>query len=396
MNIAVLGFGTVGSGIYEILKKNRESIKTNAGEEINIKYILDIRDFSAHEDAHLFTNDYNVILNDSTVDVVAEVIGGISPSYDFTRDALLSGKSVVTSNKELVATHGAELFKIAGENDVFYLFEAAVGGGIPLIHPMANCLGANRITRIMGILNGTTNYILSKMINEGKRFDEALARAQEKGYAERNPEADIMGHDTCRKTAILSSLAFGRQVDYKLINTQGITEIDPDDVKYAEALGCVIKLVGYSEISEAGVFARVSPMFLSKAHPLACADNVFNAALLTGDCVGDVMFYGKGAGKLPTASAVLGDIMDIAAGSARRIQWNAGCEGEALASAATGAFVRVKASDCENFKASYPEAAPIDAGIAGEMGYLIPEISEDELAGICAAKIIRTEKNFLK
>ena len=393
MNIAILGFGTVGSGVYEILKNGKDGIKRRVGEAINVKHILDIRDFSSHEDAHLFTNDYNIILSDESVKVVAEVIGGIEPSYTFTREALMAGKSVVTSNKELVATHGKELFKIAKENNCSYLFEAAVGGGIPLIRPMYKCLAANNITKIMGILNGTTNYILTKMINEGKEFDAVLKTAQELGYAERNPEADIEGRDTCRKISILSSLVLGKQVDPDKISTEGITDIDSYDVLYAEKMNCVIKLIGYSEIKDGKVYARVSPMFIAKDNPLAGVQDVFNAAMVTGDSVGDVMFYGRGAGKLPTASAVLGDIIDLCRDKRTFMEW-ADTDEDVFAGADeafTGAFVRT--ADGTEIEKKYG-VSPIDAGIKGEKGYLIPRIPESELAKIEAKKIIRTETGF--
>ncbi|MBQ7718146.1 MAG: homoserine dehydrogenase [Clostridia bacterium] len=394
MNIAILGFGTVGSGVYEILKNNKDSIKKRVGEEISVKHILDIRDFSSHPDAQLFTNDYNVILNDASVKVVAEVIGGIEPSLTFTKEALRAGKSVVTSNKELVATHGAELFEIAKENNCSYLFEAAVGGGIPLIRPVYKDLAANNITKIMGILNGTTNYILTKMINEGKAFDSALKTAQELGYAERNPEADIEGHDTCRKIAILSSLVSDGQVDSSRIYTEGITKIDPDDVAYGECLGAVIKLVGYSEINKNAVYARVSPMYIKKDHPLASAQDVFNAAMVTGDSVGDVMFYGKGAGKLPTASAVLGDVIDLCLDGSF-IGWGKNeVPLESDADSYTGAFVRISDKNTAAFESKYG-ITPVDDVVKGEKGYVIPCISEKELKTIDAIKIIRTEKNFI-
>lgn len=308
---AIMGFGTVGSGVYEILRKNAQKIKKSAEKEIDVKYILDIRDFDDHPEKNLFTKDFNDILNDAEVSVVAEVMGGLHPAYEFTKALLESGKSVVTSNKELVATYGAQLLKIAQEKQVSYMFEASVGGGIPIIRPLHQCLAANNVNKILGILNGTTNYILTQMIKEGKPFDEALADAQAKGYAERNPAADIEGHDACRKIAILASLASGKTVDYSKILTEGITNITLDDVKCAEKLGYVIKLIGYAELGESEkVFARVSPMLIPKSNPLASVEDVFNAIMVKGDCVGDVMFYGPGAGKLPTASAVVADIID--------------------------------------------------------------------------------------
>ena len=311
VKVAIMGFGTVGSGVYEILRKNAKSIAKKANQEIDIKYILDIRDFDDHPEKNLFTKDFNDILNDDEVGVVAEVMGGLHPAYEFTKSLLEKGKNVVTSNKELVATYGAELLKIAEENNVNYMFEASVGGGIPVIRPLHQCLTANEVNKILGILNGTTNYILTQMIKAGKSFEEALSDAQAKGYAERNPAADVEGHDACRKIAILASLASGKTVDYSKILTEGITKITLEDVKYAAQMGYVIKLIGYAELNNDGkVFARVSPMFIPNDSPLASVEDVFNAIMIKGDCVGDVMFYGRGAGKLPTASAVVADVID--------------------------------------------------------------------------------------
>ena len=310
--VAVMGYGTVGSGVYEIIRRNSEKLRSNTyGEPVELKYILDIRDFDDHPEKELFTKEFNDILNDEEVSVVAEVMGGLHPAYEFTKSLLQKGKNVTTSNKELVATYGTELLEIARENNVNYMFEASVGGGIPIIHPMHQCLVANNITRIAGILNGTTNYILYQMIENGKSFETALADAQANGFAEKNPAADVEGYDACRKIAILSSLASGKEVNYNNIETKGITEITLDDVKAADNMGGVIKLIGYSSFLENGkVYAFVSPMFIGKESPLAAVNDVFNAIMVTGDCVDDVMFYGKGAGKMATASAVVADILD--------------------------------------------------------------------------------------
>ena len=310
---AILGFGTVGSGVYEILRKNPSSIGKKAGDTIDVKYILDIRDFPDHPEAHLFTKNYDDILNDEEVSIVVEVMGGLKPAYEFTKTALLAGKSVVTSNKELVATHGTELIAIAKENKTNYFFEASVGGGIPIIRPLNQCLAANEISHLHGILNGTTNYILTKMFQEGSSFEDALKEAQDLGYAERNPEADVEGHDACRKTAILASLATGKFVDYNDIPTEGITKITQTDVIMAEKIGYVIKLIGSAEIDADGkVNAIVAPRLVSKTSLLSDVDGVFNAIMVRGDSLGDVMFYGRGAGKLPTASAVVADVIDAA------------------------------------------------------------------------------------
>jgi len=325
VKIAILGFGTVGSGVYEIIKKNVAMINKKAGVDMEIKYILDIRDFSDHEEAHLFTNDFTKILEDGEVGVVVETMGGIHPAYEFTKSALEKGKNVVTSNKELVATYGSELLSVAYDHSVNYLFEASVGGGIPIIRPIHQCLAANNIQRITGILNGTTNYILTQMFREGKTFDVALADAQSKGYAERNPAADIEGFDACRKIAILSSLASGKQVDYNKIPTEGITKITLEDVKAADEMGYSIRLIGYADITDdKKVFARVGPMAVPIDNMLASVEDVFNAIMVRGDFVSDVMFYGKGAGKLPTASAVVADVIDSVKHlqKSKRIMWN--------------------------------------------------------------------------
>ncbi len=308
--VAVLGYGVVGSGVVEVLNTNKDSIFKKVSEEVEVKYILDIREFENDPYGHLVTKDFDKILNDDEVLVVAEVMGGLNPAYEFTKKLLESGKHVVTSNKELVATYGTELLKIARENNVNYLFEASVGGGIPIIRPLYQCLSGNEIAKVTGILNGTTNYILTKMFKEGVSFSEALSDAQAKGYAEKNPAADVEGHDACRKIAILTSLVYGKNVDYKKINTIGITDIDSLDVSYAEKLGGVIKLIGQSEIENGSVYSSVEPAILQTNHPLANIEDVFNGILVNGNAIGDVMFYGRGAGKLPTASAVVADIID--------------------------------------------------------------------------------------
>ena len=310
---AIMGHGTVGSGVAEILIDHKKRISAGIKDDIEVKYILDLRDFDGLAYSDKFIKDFNIILNDPQIDIVIEVMGGINPAYEFTKSCLLAGKSVVTSNKELVAAKGAELLKIAEEHNVNFLFEASVGGGIPILRPMVQCLSANRITEVSGILNGTTNYILNKMIVSNMDFDSALKLAQDKGFAERNPAADIEGHDACRKICILASLAFGKHVYPEQVSTEGITQITLDDVEYAESFGCAIKLIGKSKMLEDGkITANVRPTLVSKEHMLGNVNGVFNAIMVTGDAVGDVMFYGKGAGKLPTASAVVADVMDCA------------------------------------------------------------------------------------
>ena len=304
MKIAIMGYGVVGSGVGEIISTSQESLKKRCGEDIEIASILDLRDFPDSR-FKCFTKDFNDILNNDEIGLVVEVMGGTKPAYEFTKQLLLHGKHVVTSNKELVAKHGTELLKIAKDNNLNYLFEASVGGGIPIIRPLYSSLVSNELTDIIGILNGTTNYILTQMIKEGKSFETALAGAQENGYAEKDPTADVEGFDTCRKIAILTSLAFGKFVNSEDIQTEGITNITLEDVEYA------IKLVGMSERAENGAYARVCPVILKKDHPLAGIDDVFNGILVKGDALGDVMFYGRGAGSLPTASAVVSDVVDI-------------------------------------------------------------------------------------
>lgn len=308
---AVMGYGVVGSGVVEVLTEHKDSIAKRAKEEINIKYILDIRDFPGSPFADKFTKDFETILNDDEVKVVAEVMGGVNPAYDFTKRCLLSGKSVVTSNKELVATKGAELLEIAKKNNVNYLFEASVGGGIPIIRPISQCLAANEVIEIAGILNGTTNFILTKMICDNMAFQDALKLAQDNGYAERNPAADIEGLDAGRKIAILASLAYGKHIYPDFVHTQGITKITLEDVAYASSWGGVIKLIGQvKRLDDGKLDIAVEPMLIEKSSQLANVDDVFNGILVRGDATGDVVFYGKGAGKLPTASAVVADIID--------------------------------------------------------------------------------------
>ncbi|MBQ8058030.1 MAG: homoserine dehydrogenase [Ruminococcus sp.] len=311
VSVAIMGHGVVGSGVSEILLTHKQKLFASVGEELYIKHILDLRDFPEHPLADRFTKDFNDIINDIDVDIVVEVMGGLNPAYDFVKQCLLKGKSVVTSNKELVAAKGAELLQIAKDNNTNFLFEASVGGGIPIIRPINQCLVANNVSEIAGILNGTTNFILTKMINEGMDFDEALKLAQDLGYAERNPEADVEGHDACRKICILASLAYGKHIYPDAVHTQGITKITLDDVKYASIWGGVIKLIGkVKQLPDKKVDIVVAPMFIPNKSQLANIDDVFNGIMVRGDCTDDVVFYGKGAGKLPTASAVVADIID--------------------------------------------------------------------------------------
>ncbi len=313
IQVAVLGYGTVGSGVVEVIEKNKDMVNKKSGDELNVKYILDLRDFPGDPYEDKVVHDYNVIVNDPEVKIICETMGGVGAAYAFTKQALEAGKSVCTSNKELVAAHGPELLTLAKANNCNYLFEASVGGGIPIIRPLNYSLTAERIEAITGILNGTTNYILSKMENEGADFDSVLKKAQDKGYAERNPEADVEGHDACRKIAILSSLMLGKNVNYEKIYTEGITKITANDFTFAKKLGMSIKLLAMSkEVGDDKAMAMVSPCLISSSHPLKMVNGVFNAVFVKGNMLGDSMYYGRGAGKLPTASAVVSDVIDCA------------------------------------------------------------------------------------
>lgn len=312
IQIAVLGYGTVGSGVVEVIEKNKAMVNKKSAVEINVKYILDLREFPGDPYENKVVHDYNVILADPEVTIICETMGGIKPAYDFTKKALENGKSVCTSNKELVANHGPELLAIARDNNCNYLFEASVGGGIPIIRPLNYSLTAEKIESITGILNGTTNYILTKMEREGVDFDVVLKKAQEKGYAERNPEADVEGYDACRKIAILSSLMLGQNVNFHNIYTEGITKITTDDIAYAKEMGRTIKLLAMSKDTERGALAMVAPFMIDSSNPLYMVSGVFNAVSVTGNMLGESMYYGQGAGKLPTASAVVSDVIDCA------------------------------------------------------------------------------------
>lgn len=383
MDIAILGYGVVGSGVAEVIRKNSWSITERAGEQIRVKKILDIRDFPDSPDHDLFTRDPDEIFNDPEIRLVTETIGGAGVAYEYTKRAFAAKKHVVTSNKELVATHGPELLKMAADNGVSYLFEASVGGGIPIIRPLNQCLAANVINGITGILNGTTNYILSQMRKENRDFSDALKSAQQKGYAEADPTADIEGIDACRKIAILSSIAYNEFVDCTKIHTEGISNISLADMQYAEAMDCVIKLVALSRREGERIFARVSPAIISKDHPLANVEDVFNAIVVSGNAIGDAMFYGRGAGKLPTASAVVADVIDIARhNESTRNVW-ARRETDNLvpfAESETRCFIRVSVKNKS-------EAGREIKNIFGNAEYICPGIKglEDELA-FCTMK----------
>lgn len=346
ISVAIMGHGTVGSGVAEILTTHKQKLFKAVGEELYVKHILDLREFPDSPLADRFTKNFEDIVNDIEVRVVVEVMGGTNPAYDFVKRCLQAGKSVVTSNKELVAKHGAELLAVAKENNANFLFEASVGGGIPIIRPLSQCLVANEVDEIAGILNGTTNFIFGKMINDNMDFSDALKLAQDLGYAERNPEADIEGHDACRKICILASLAFGKHIYPDNVYTKGISEITLDDVKYADSLNYVIKLIGDVKKTEDGKLdIMVAPMLLSKDCILSDINDVFNGILVKGDCTGDVMFYGKGAGKLPTASAVVADVVDCAKHlkARKRIFWTDSDESQVASykDSKTAMYIRV-------------------------------------------------------
>lgn len=381
IQVAVMGYGTVGSGVVEVIEKNKEEINKKSNEALNIKYILDLRDFPGDPYEDKIVHDVEVILNDPEVQIICETMGGLKPAYEFTKRALMSGKSVCTSNKELVATHGPELIQIAHEHTCNYLFEASVGGGIPIIRPLNYSLTAEKIDAISGILNGTTNYILTKMEREGAAFEEVLKEAQEKGYAERNPEADIEGYDACRKIAILSSLMCGKNVRYQDIYTEGITKITADDFKYAKVMDCTIKLLGLAKEENGGLYVMVSPFLISKNHPLSMVNDVFNAVCVHGNMLGDSMYYGRGAGKLPTASAVVSDVVDCARHIGKIITcfWDA--EDVKLTNVdevERAFFVRVEKAKEQEAKETFGDVKEVTAGVDGEFAFVTGRMSEKE------------------
>ena len=380
IKVAILGYGTVGSGVFEIINENKELITANAGEEIDVKYVLDLREFPGDSCESVLVHDYNIILNDPEVEVVIEVMGGLKPAYDFVKSALLAKKSVCTSNKELVAKYGAELIKIAQSNNRNFLFEAAVGGGIPIIRPMNMHITADKICEITGILNGTTNYILTKMDKEGADFDSTLKKAQELGYAERNPEADIEGYDAVRKIAILASLANGKTVNFEEIYTEGISKITAEDFKYAKKMGRSIKLLGKCKNEDTGIVCSVAPRLLAPDHPLYNVSGVTNGILVRGNMVGDLVFIGSGAGKLPTASAVVSDVVDSVRhlNVSTTVMWKEEkLEVEDFSKSKKKFFVRTTKSK-EEVEAVFENVEYIDAGISGEIGFATEKLSEQD------------------
>lgn len=383
INVAVLGYGTVGSGVVEVVNTNGARINQRIGDELFIKYVLDLRDFPGDPIREKLVHDFDTIVNDPEIQIVVEVMGGIEPAYTFVKRCLKAGKSVATSNKALVAKHGAELLSIAADKNINFLFEASVGGGIPIIRPLNSSMTADEIEEITGILNGTTNYMLSKMFYEGAEYDEVLKEAQEKGYAERNPEADVEGYDACRKIAILSSLISGQQVDFEDIYTEGITEITKQDMMYAKELGMTIKLLASSKRDGDHLHAIVAPYMLHKEHPLYSVNDVFNAIFVHGNVLGDAMFYGSGAGKLPTASAVVADVVDEAKHLNRNIMtmWKSDkLTLQPIADTCKRYFVRIK-GDAEAMKAHLESKfGPVEIieaeGLENEFGFLTEVMPE--------------------
>ena len=386
VNIAVMGYGTVGSGVVEVVNTNGARINQRIGDELNIKYVLDLRDFPEDPVQEKIVHDFETIINDDEIKIVVEVMGGIEPAYTFVKRCLQAGKSVATSNKALVAKHGAELLSIAEENNINFLFEASVGGGIPIIRPLNSSLTADEIEEITGILNGTTNYMLTKMFYEGADYDTVLKEAQANGYAERNPEADVEGYDACRKIAILSSLISGQQVDFEDIYCEGITEIPVEDMKYAKAMGTTIKLLASSKRYAGNrLHAIVAPCMLYPEHPLYNVNGVFNSIFVHGNVLGDAMFYGSGAGKLPTASAVVADVVDAAKHLNRNIMtmWKQEkLHLEDKADSKRRFFIRMKGDAQEmlpSLQDSFGDIEIIRAdGLEGEFGFTTPVMMEGD------------------
>ena len=383
MKIAVMGYGTIGSGVVEVLEINKDKIAERAGEPIEVKYVLDLREFPGTSIENKIVHDYKTIAQDPEIGIVVETMGGVEPAFTFVKEMLEAGKQVATSNKNLVAAKGAELIKIARDHGVNFQFEASVGGGIPIIRPLNKCLTADEIEEITGILNGTTNYMLTKMADEGADFDEVLKDAQDKGYAEKDPTADIEGHDPCRKIAILTSLIAGQQVDFEDIHCEGITKITADDFKYAKAMNRSIKLLASSRKVGSSYTCMVAPYMIDSAHPLCGVNGVFNGIFLHGNALGDAMFYGSGAGKLPTASAVVSDVVDAAKHKNTHIMqlWSSKkLELSDIKSAESRFFVRVSGTAdarLEDITAVFGDVEVISVdGVTGEFGFVTKSMTE--------------------
>ena len=387
IKVAVLGYGNIGSGVVQVLLKNKETIAKKAGDEIVQACVLDLRDFPGDVMEDKVVKDINLITQNPEISIVVETMGGTKPAYAFVKACLEAGKHVATSNKELVAAHGPELLEIAKAHHVSFLFEASVGGGIPIIRPLVSSITSDAVTEITGILNGTTNYMLTKMSEDGLDYDAVLEDAQERGYAERNPAADVEGHDARRKIAILSSLAFGKYVDYEDVYTEGITKITSADFAYAKVLGSRIKLFGTSKKKDDGsISTMVCPVMITNEHPLFAVNDVMNAILVRGESMGDLMFYGAGAGKLPTASAVVADVVNAARNP--KITEIAPYEpGKMTVSdhlkSTHSYFVRVKGSDANAVAESFKAKQIVDAGIADEFGLITAEWTENEFDALC-------------
>lgn len=378
MKVAIMGYGTIGSGVAEILKINQDVVAKRSGEPLELKYILDLKDYEGDPNADKIVHDYKTIAEDPEVKIVVETMGGVEPAYTFVKAMLKAGKHVTTSNKALVADKGADLIEIARKHNVNFMFEASVGGGIPIIRPLQKCLTADVIEEISGIVNGTTNYMMTKMTREGLEFDDVLKDAQAKGYAEKDPTADIEGYDACRKIAILTSLICGCQVDYEDIPTEGISHITATDIRYAEKMGRCIKLLATSKAQDDSYVARVAPYLLTPAHPLYNVDDVFNAIFVHGNMLGDGMFYGSGAGKLPTASAVVGDMVEIARHIDKNIYLEWKKEKLKLADAKKQTnrfFVRTSASEAD-IEETFGAVEYVSIGLANEVGFVTREMRE--------------------
>ena len=383
ISIAIMGFGTIGSGVFDVVNINREILKKHVGDEVQVKYVLDIREFPGQPVEKVLVNDVNRILEDPEITVVVETMGGVEPAYTFVKKALEAGKSVATSNKELVAAKGHELMAAAREKGVSFLFEASVGGGIPILRPLRTCLTADRIEEITGILNGTTNYILTKMGQEGTPFETALSEAQAMGFAERRPEADVEGHDACRKLAILLSMVLKERVDPADIYTEGITKITAADFVCARALGMEIKLLADAEIHEDAVFAMVSPFLVKPDNPLYAVRDVFNGILVHGNMVDDLLFYGRGAGKEATASAVVGDVVEMLQHPAGTVYDGWGEEKRVLSDITRDRhsfLIRVPDQEAEAVPRAFPGAEAVKAALEGEAAFVTEVLSEQEFS----------------
>lgn len=379
IKVAIMGFGTIGSGVAEVLEINQKSIAARVGEEVALKYVLDLRDFEGDPIQEKIVHDYKVIAEDPEVAIVVETMGGVEPAYTFVKTMLEAGKHVTTSNKALVAAKGAELIALAKEKNVNFMFEASVGGGIPIIRPLNSCLTADEIEEITGIVNGTTNYMMTEMTEQGADFNEVLKDAQAKGYAEKDPTADVEGYDACRKIAILTSLVCGQQVDFEDIHTEGITKITPTDIKYAKAMGRAIKLLATSKKGPKGYTAIVAPFLLPASHPLYAVNGVFNAIFVHGNVLGDAMFYGSGAGKLPTASAVVADVVEMAKNLDKNIpiEWSSKkLELVDYKEWENQFFIRTSA-DKVAIEKVFGKVTYVQAeGVTGELGFVTEKISE--------------------